>query len=118
MCSASASMNKYNFKSIIKTLKQDNKINDSLLICLNSLSIEDLIAVKLELCATHLNNRLYGFDIWHAMPSISRDAVMKFALSSTHSKKDAARFLGITYSEFINIYKKYEIDNFFTTSKD
>ena len=65
MCSASDSMN-INSKSIIKTLKEDHILNDSLLVSLNSISLEDLIAVKLELSAVHLNNRLYGFDIRRA----------------------------------------------------
>ena len=38
-------------KSIIKILKDQNLINDQLLVSLNSLSLEDLIAVKLELAA-------------------------------------------------------------------
>ena len=121
MCSASASMtNSKNITtksiSIIKSLKEDNKINDSLLVCLNSLSLEDLIAVKLELACTHLNNRLYGFDIWRALPVITKEAAIKFAISATHSKKDAARFLGLTYFEFLNIYKKYEIDKLLSGS--
>ena len=53
-----------NNKSIITKLKDQNKINDSLLIGISSLSLEELIAVKLELAAEHINNRLYGFDIW------------------------------------------------------
>ena len=117
MCSASDSMN-INSKSIIKTLKEDHILNDSLLVSLNSISLEDLIAVKLELSAVHLNNRLYGFDIWRALPAISKEAALKFEVTATHSKKDAARFLGLTYSEFLNIYKKYEVDNFFNKEQN
>ena len=103
--------------STIKILKNQNKITDSVLISINSLTLEDLIAIKLELAALHLNNRLYGFDIWRAIPNIAREATIKFAISATTSKKDAARFLGLTYLEFLNTYKKYKLNDFFDTTK-
>ena len=102
-------------KSIIKVLKDQNILNDSLLVSLNSISLEDLIAVKLELAANDINNRLYGFDVWRALPNIVKEATLKFAISSTKSKKDASRFLGLTYLEFLNICKKYQINKFFDT---
>lgn len=103
-------------KSIIKLLKDQNKINDQLLVCINSLSLEDVIAIKLELTANNINNRLYGFDIWRALPNVVKEATLKFAISTTKSKKDASRFLGLTYLEFLNICKKYQINNFFDGS--
>ena len=105
-------------KSIIKILKEQNSLNDQLLVSLNSLSLEDLIAVKLELAANNINNRLYGFDIWRALPNIVQEATLKFAISTTKSKKDASRFLGLTYLEFLNICKKYQINKFFDTDKE
>ena len=101
------------FKSIIKKLKDQNRIDDRTLVYINNLTLEDLLAVKFELAANHINNRLYGFDIWRAMPHIVKEATLKFAISTTKSKKDASRFLGLTYLEFLNICKKYKIDNFF-----
>jgi hypothetical protein len=97
-------------KSIIKNLKDQNKINDNILTEINSLSIEDLIAVKFELSANDINNRLYGFDIWRQSDYIIKEAILKFAISTTKSKKDAARFLGLTYLEFKRLVKKYKAD--------
>tara|TARA_Y100000593_G_C4227074_1_gene295003 strand:+ start:494 stop:841 length:348 start_codon:yes stop_codon:yes gene_type:complete len=101
-------------KSIIKKLKDQHKINDSILTQINNLSIEDLLAVKLELSSAHMNNRLYGFDIWKQSNNIVKEALLKFAISTTKSKKDAARFLGLTYVEFKRVASKYDIDNFFS----
>ncbi len=100
-------------KSIIKQLKDQNKISDELLVSMNSLSIEELIAIKLELCANSINNRLYGFDIWRKTSYIVRDAVLKFAISTTKSKKDAARFLNLDYSSFSRLIKKFKVDKYF-----
>ena len=89
--------------STIKLFKNQNKINDQFL--------------KFELAASNINNRLYGFDIWRNSQHIVKDAILKFAISKTKSKKDAARFLGLTYSEFSKLCKKYETNNFFKDNK-
>ena len=101
-------------KSLINKLKNDGSLNDSILTGIGNLSIEDLIAVKLELSANHINNRLYGFDIWHQTGNITKEAVLKFALSTTKSKKDAARFLGLTYGEFKRVITTYNVKSFFS----
>ena len=100
-------------KSVIKKLKDQNLITDSVLININKLSIEDLIAVKFELSAGHVNNRLYGFDLWRKSNHIMKEALLKFAVSATKSKKDASRFLGLTYLEFKRVLKKYRVEDYF-----
>ena len=50
-------------KSVILALKAKNLIDDSLLVCINSLTLEDLIAIKLELSANYLNNRPDLIDV-------------------------------------------------------
>ena len=91
-------------------IKNQNKINAETLVVLNSFTIEDLIAIKLELSANNINNRLYGLDIWKKSDYIIKDAMLKFAVSTTKSKKDAARFLGLTYADFKTACKKFNID--------
>tara|TARA_Y100000034_G_scaffold99370_1_gene122027 strand:- start:514 stop:885 length:372 start_codon:yes stop_codon:yes gene_type:complete len=100
-------------KSVIIKLRDEGKINDQLLSLISGLSLEDLIAVKLELACHHVNNRLYGFSIWKQANRITKEAILKFAISTTKSKKDAARFLGITYLELKQVLKKFNIDNYF-----
>ena len=94
-------------KSFINKLKEDNRVTDELLVAINTFSLEDLIAIKLELCANNTNNRLFGFDIWKKTNYIVRDALLKFSISITKSKKDAARLLGLTYQEFNKACKKF-----------
>ena len=96
--------------SIITNLKNQGLITDQTLVNINAISLEDLIAVKLELACNHINNRLYGFDIWRNSVYIVKDALLKFAISTTKSKKDAARFLGLTYADFRLACKKFKID--------
>ena len=101
---------KYKHKSVVNKLLNNNIINESNLTFIDSVSLEDLIAVKLELACNHINNRLYGFDIWRNSIYIVKDALLKFAISTTKSKKDAARFLGLTYADFKLACKKFDID--------
>ena len=96
--------------SIITNLKDQALITDETLVAINAISLENLIAVKLELACNHINNRLYGFDIWRNSIYIVKDALLKFAISTTRSKKDAARFLGLTYADFRLACKKFNID--------
>ena len=100
-------------KSIINKLTHEGVISNDLLVLINNLTLEDLIAIKLELACSHVNNRLYGLDIWNKACYIIREALLKFAISTTQSKMDAARFLGITYVEFRTAVKKYDINSYF-----
>lgn len=108
-------------KTSKKNLTTENKstilklcLQDDLLININKLSLEDLIAIKLELSANNINNRLYGFDLWKQTGNIVKEALLKFAISTTNSKKDAARFLGLTYAEFRRVQNTYNVKEYFT----
>lgn len=96
--------------SIITNLKDQGVINDNLLACVSSLTLEQIIAVKLELSCNYINNRFYGFDIWRSTNSIVKEALLTFAISTTKSRKDAARFLGLTYLDFKKYCKKYGVN--------
>tara|TARA_Y100000592_G_C5451684_1_gene309091 strand:+ start:573 stop:899 length:327 start_codon:yes stop_codon:yes gene_type:complete len=104
---------KTNITSTITKLKDLNKVNDQALVCISSLTIEELIAIKLELASQNINNRLYGFDIWRRTPYIVRDGILKFSLSSSKSKKDAARLLGLSYAEYMKHLKNYKTREYF-----
>jgi len=109
-----ASHKKKNLTTTNKSIILNLCLQDELLVQINKLSLEDLIAVKLELSANNINNRLYGFDIWRQSNKIVKEAILKFAISTTKSKKDAARFLGLTYLEFKRVIKDYKVTDFFS----
>lgn len=109
-----ASHKKKNLTTTNKSIILKLCLQDDLLVQINKLSLEELIAVKLELSANSINNRLYGFDLWRQSNKIVKEAILKFAISTTKSKKDAARFLGLTYLEFKRVIKEYKVTDFFT----
>lgn len=99
--------------SFIFVMKQKKKINQNFLNILSCLSLEEVIALKLESSVQSLNNKLYNFPLWSAMPNITRDALLAYAMSSCKSKRDMAKFLGIPVNKFNNILKKYNTQKLF-----
>ena len=104
---------KYSKYSIINKLKSEKKISDSTLNNINNISLEDLIAIKLELSTRFLYGKFYGLPIWRLTRHAVTDALLKTALSIARTKKEAARFLGVDYMEFNRYIKKYNTISFF-----
>ena len=104
---------KINNKSIINKLTHEGIVSQDLLVLINNLTLEDLIAIKLELSCALVKNKLYGIDFWSNSCYIIREALLKFSISVSKSKKDAARFLGLDLREFNTQYKKYNIESYF-----
>jgi hypothetical protein len=95
--------------SHLKRLRSEGKLNTDLEICINNLTLEELIAAKLELTMRTLSSPLFGFPLWKNMESIVQDAVLTTAMSITQSRAECARFLGLTYKEFNQVMKKHNI---------
>ena len=74
----------------------------------NSLSLEEVIGLKLELAAKAAGGKLYGIPLWYSLSDITKDAVFKYALSACQTKKEAALFLGIDMQTFHKLQKKFE----------
>ena len=104
---------KYKHKSIINKLLYNNIINESNLTFIDSMTLEDLIAVKLELSARYINNKLYAFNLLSNTNRLVKEAIIKFAISATQSKMDAARFLGIDYEGLRKLVNEYDLQDYF-----
>ena len=98
------------YYSTINKLKKEKKIDEVFLSRISSLTLEEVIAIKLESAARYVNHKLYNFPIWKSLHNVCREAVLMFALSSTRSLNDAASFLGISQNEFKENVKKYKIN--------
>lgn len=104
--------------SISKKLRNELKTSEEFEVMLASLSLEEVIALKLELATKAVNGYMYGIPIWYTLPTIIKDAVLKFSFSAARSKKEAARFLGIDIMSFNNLANKYKIKSFFHKEDD
>lgn len=84
---------------------------------LANLTLEELIAVKLEISSKTLKSPLYGTPIWKHTRELVEDAVLKFAVSVTQCPTEAAMFLGMTPYKLYSLAKKYQIYNYFKSRK-
>ena len=99
--------------SVVSKLEQNGIINEQFQLMMNKLSLEEVIAVKLELASRASGGFIYGIPIWASLVNIVRDATLKFALTATRTKAEAARFLGLTVENFNSLIKQYETENYF-----
>ena len=99
--------------SILNSLKEKRLSNDEFEVMISSISLEDLIAMKLELATKAAGGYLYGLPIWKSTKNVVRDALLKYALSATRTKKEASRFLGISILELNLFLKEYKTEKYF-----
>ena len=104
---------KNQYYSVVNKLKKEEKITEEFEVMLNSLSLEEIIAIKLELASRAFGGKSYGLPIWKSMKELVQDAVLKYALSACRTKKEAARFLGIDKANLGQLIRKFDIDSYF-----
>ena len=104
---------KNRYYSMARKLRREGKSTVEFEVMLNNLSLEDLIALKLEVASKVAGSKLYGFKLWHSIPDLVRDAMLKYAMSATRTKNEAQRFLGIDSLNYKKMLKKYQTESFF-----
>jgi hypothetical protein len=100
--------------SLVRKLRKDKRSNYEFEIMLNNLTLEEVIALKLELAAQAAGGALYGLPLWHSLKDIVQDAVLKYTFSATRTKGEAMRFLGLTPSHFYKLQEKFKIEEYFS----
>ena len=101
------------YYSLSKKLSQEKRINNDFLIMLNHLSLEEVIGLKLEVASKPVNNRLYGLPVWKNLTDVVKDAILKYAYSSTRTQMEAMRLLGLTADHFQRLKKRYDPVSYF-----
>jgi hypothetical protein len=103
--------------SISRKLKKENRSDDIFEVKLNNLSLEEVIALKLELASNAAGKALYGLPLWHSLPDIVQDAMLKYALSATRTKGEAMRLLGLVPKDFKRLEKKFNTEEYLTENE-
>ena len=101
------------FYSIANKLKKEGKINEKFEVMISTLTLEEIIGLRLELAAKSVNYKLYGANIWSALPSIVQEGVLRYVYSAARTKGEMASFLGINKSSLKRLLKKFDIANYF-----
>ncbi len=104
--------------SLARKLKREGKITEEFEMMLNSISLEELVGLKLELAASAVDNQLFGLSLWNGIPFIVREAVFKYAFSATRTRAECMNFLGLKPKNFFEISKNYEVESFFSSEEE
>ena len=95
--------------SLSRKLRREGKSNEAFEVMLSTLTLEELIGLKLE-CASRLTNgRLYGFNLWSNVVNITKEALYNAVISIASTNKEACRILGINDQTFKSLKRKYDI---------
>jgi hypothetical protein len=104
--------------SIINKLRRERKSSEEFEIMLNALTLEEIIALKLELASRNISNRLYSIPLWGNLLNIVQDAALKYALSAARTKAEAMRMLGLKESHFHELNKKFKSEDYFLDKEE
>jgi len=78
-----------------------------------TLTLEEIIGLRLELAAKTVNHKLYGLNIWQSVPNIVREGMLKYVYSAARTKGEMASFLGIDKNTLKKLLKRYKITSYF-----
>lgn len=104
---------KHEHYSLSKKLKKDGKISEQFEIMLNSLTLEELIGLKLELALKAAHSPIFGLPLWRKMIDITKNALLMYAVSATRSYREASRLLGIDKHDFRRYAEEYAVHSYF-----
>ena len=96
--------------SLSRKLKKQNKINNEFEAILSHLSLEEIIALKIELAARACGGKYYGNYLLKATKHIADEAIIKYALAACQTKTSAARFFGVNVKHLRAIMKFYRTE--------
>tara|TARA_R110000824_G_scaffold127190_1_gene287198 strand:+ start:840 stop:1088 length:249 start_codon:yes stop_codon:yes gene_type:complete len=73
------------------------------------LSLEEIVALKVELAAKACGGKFYGNYLLKATKYIADEAVLKYALAACQTRASAARFLGVSLQHLKAIMRVYRV---------
>mgnify|MGYP003659587114 CR=1 FL=1 len=85
-------------------------------IVLSTLTLEDIIGLRLEIAARSVNYKLYGLDVWNSLQDIVKDGVLKYVYSAARTQGEMASFLGVSKTTLKRLLRKHKVTNYFSKS--
>ena len=95
--------------SLSDKLRREGKSSEEFEIMLASLTLEELLGLKLETASRLSAGKLYGMHLWSAIVQITKEALYNAVISISKTNKEATRILGINDDTFNILKRKYNI---------
>lgn len=89
--------------SLAESMLLDGRIDVNFLDIISTLTLEDIIALKMESSCNNMDNRIYGFPLANALYYISLDACAKFAISASNTARNAAAIMGLPLGQWVKL---------------
>jgi|GEM_PF-2956569 len=97
---------KNKYFSISHKLRTEKGIHKEFEVLLNSLSIEEILSLKLELMCKLLNGK-FCFPLYHVLDFIVKESVLNFAETYKRTQKEICLMLGIKLDTFKKMRVRY-----------
>ncbi|QDP63280.1 MAG: hypothetical protein GOVbin703_27 [Prokaryotic dsDNA virus sp.] len=97
----------YKNYSKISELKKMNKIDDQFVFYIESLTLEDLISIKLETVLKNLNFKFFNFPLWKSTHRIVSEALINSVINISKNNSEAARILGLDLKQYRNYLSEF-----------
>lgn len=98
-----------NHKPLTLRLREKGKSNDVFETMLSALTLEELIALKLETTIQSFKGKFFGYPLWTAFPAIAKQALLSAVLNIANSEETACLLLGISSRMLYTINRDYGI---------
>lgn len=98
--------------SLINDFKKKKLIDEKFVEQLAGLSLEDVIALKLEQVNRMVAGKFFGMPIYVSLPNMAKAAAVKYAVSCSRTMSEAAAFLGITMETLLRWTKFYKFERY------
>ena len=92
----------YKNYSKINELKKMNKIDDQFVYYIETLTLEDIISIKLETTMRNLNFKFFNFPLWKSMHRIVSEALINSVFNLAKNNTEASRILGLDAKQYRN----------------
>lgn len=86
--------------NLTEQLIESKKIDENFVRMIDGLSLEEILGVKFEAAARLVKGKLHGLKLYHTMPVIVREALLRYTVKKFKLKSHAANFLGITLRKY------------------
>lgn len=97
--------------NLTEQLIESKKIDENFVRMIDGLSLEEIIGVKLETAAKYVKGKLHGLKVYHTMPVIVREALLRYTVKKFKLKSHAANFLGITLKRYNTLIRRRGISD-------
>jgi hypothetical protein len=92
--------------NLTEELIESKRIDENFINMLDGLSLEEILGLKLETAAKLVKGKMYGLKIYHTLPVIIRESLIKYTCKNFSTKSHAANFLGITLKRYNSLIRR------------